>query len=351
MWYSINTWDYNVEKQKKIKTLQVLFATSLLRRIGVPSLAGDDFMGQIKLYQDRDWLYKQRIVLKKSTPRIAKEQNTSHKTILYWIKKFNIKKEIPLYQDKNWLNNQYWNLNKSELQIGKEQKVSGATVGNWLIKLGISKRPKGESIHLANTNHVNLTPKAIEVFSGLLLGDGHLEVVSQWSAIYSHNSKYKEYVEWLSIIFKTIGIKQCKQGSYHYASLSYPELLLLQQKWYRLYNPETDPKNWHHKLIKIVPMDLKLTPTVCLHWYIGDGCLQHVQNKTSLHYCNCIVLATMGFPTEDVEFLVKELNKLGFKCHRTTKNEIYISAESTPAFLKYIGNYPIDCYRYKWELK
>lgn len=40
---------------------------------------------------------------------------------------------------------------------------------------------------------------------------------------------------------------------------------------------------------------------------------------------------------------------LGFDCHRTKKNNIYISTKSLNDFLDYIGPCPIICYQYKWK--
>jgi len=79
---------------------------------------------------------------------------------------------------------------------------------------------------------------------------------------------------------------------------------------------------------------------------IGDGCLKHPKNGKPY-----IVLATCGFPIEDVKWLVKELDKLGFKSTRwPSDNTIYISTYSTKDFLKYIGNKsPTKCYDYKFN--
>ncbi len=271
--------------------------------------------------------------------------------------------KVKLYQNREWLFNEYVTLNKSMWNIADEQGVDCVTILNWLKRFNITRRTRGEGCHLARGNHVSLTFQIIEVINGLMLGDGHLNQRSKWSAGYEHGSKYKEYLEWLSERFNGFGVKQTGKIyketidkrpkwknaiGYRYSSLSYSELLPLQQKWYRLYSQETDPPNWSYKLIKIVPRDIELTPTTCLYWYMDDGCLKHRSKKNSNDNIN---LATMGFPIADIEFLVRKLNEIGFKCHRTVDNQIYISTESTPAFLEYIGDCPVDCYKYKWKLK
>ncbi len=269
-----------------------------------------------------------------------------------------------LYQNRDWLYNQRTILKKFIPQIAKEQGVTEGTVGRWVKIFDIKGFSRGDARHFCSGNHVNLISKAIEFVEGELLGDGHLEARSKYSARYEHPSKHKEYLEWLSKQFDNFGIKQSgkinggkffnKKGKiyyrYSYNSLSYSELLPLWQKWYRISTPE-DSKQWKriYKFIKIVPRDIELTPLVCRQWYIGDGSLQH--NNRSKNRKDSIALSTDGFSIVDVEFLVKKLNQIGFKCGRTKSNGIYIYTKSTPAFLKYIGDCPIDCYRYKWKLK
>ena len=94
-----------------------------------------------------------------------------------------------------------------------------------------------------------------------------------------------------------------------------------------------------------MPRDIKLTPLVCRQWYIGDGCLKHPKNGRPY-----IELSTCGFSISDVSWLVGELNKLGIKTTRCNSNNIIeISTHSTRAFLNYIGECPVECYKYKWN--
>ncbi|GAJ15945.1 unnamed protein product, partial [marine sediment metagenome] len=63
-----------------------------------------------------------------------------------------------------------------------------------------------------------------------------------------------------------------------------------------------------------------------------------------------IELCTDSFSILSVVFLVKQLNKLGFKTTRQkAKNRIYICTHSTKDFLDYIGKCPVKCYQYKFE--
>jgi hypothetical protein len=58
----------------------------------------------------------------------------------------------------------------------------------------------------------------------------------------------------------------------------------LRKKWYRKVNG---------KILKVIPRDLKLTPTTLLFWYLGDGSL--VRRKNDKNRVPFIVLATNNF--------------------------------------------------------
>jgi hypothetical protein len=191
-------------------------------------------------------------------------------------------------------------------------------------------------------NHCKLSQKAIEWINGELLGDGHLCSYSSFSARFTYSSKHFEYAQYVSDTLKSFGIKQAgrirkvinkRRGniSYHYQSLRYVELLSVHKKWY--------PKGK-----KIVPKNIELTPLVCRQWYIGDGTYYFTaRRKRKLKLCS------QGFTILDVEWLVKKLNKLGFKVKRELNNGIRFSNYSIKSFLEYIGSCPVECYKYKWN--
>jgi len=261
------------------------------------------------------------------------------------------------YQDKNWLYQQYWGEELSTKQIAKELNVDHKTILYWMIKFNILRRTKSEAAHLIQANHCELSNEAIEWIEGELLGDGSLQSQSKYSARFGYTSKYWEYINYVSNTLESFGIKRTgkirkswkgqtnKNGewinrpitlfpkSFHYESLFYEELKPIRDKWY------PDGK-------KIVPKDIKLTSLTCRQWLIGDGCLNHFRNGNPR-----IKLSTQGFLTEDVKWLTEQLNNLGFKSTRQPcRNTIHISTYSTPDFLNYIGKCPIQCYQYKWRL-
>ena len=111
---------------------------------------------------------------------------------------------------------------------------------------------------------------------------------------------------------------------------------------------------WYKHHIKHVPTDLKLTPLVCLIWYLGDGCLVHHNNSNQQH----IKLATHCFTKEEQErVLIPQLQNFEAKLVKAgvkkstneTQYAIIIPRRHIQNFLNYIGECPLIEYRYKWD--
>jgi len=301
----------------------------------------------IKLYQNKEWLKRKYWDEGLSIKLIAKLCKVCGNTIWKWMIKLNIPRRsfIPndiRYRDRNWLYQKYIIEKLSTTQIAKLCEVSDVIVGHWLKNYNISLRSNGESIYLSGINYCKLSEKAIEWIEGELLGDGCIFSASPYSAKFTYSSKYLEYINYISNTLKSFGVKcgkiqkryhkKLNSYSYSFQSYTYKELLYIRNKWY----PEGK---------KIVPIDLKLTPLICRQWYIGDGCLKHHKGGKPN-----IELSTCGFSISGVEYLVNQLNKLGFRAMRWAfHNTVGISTHSTKDFLDYIGNSPVKCYSYKFE--
>ena len=98
---------------------------------------------------------------------------------------------------------------------------------------------------------------------------------------------------------------------------------------------------------KLSQENIRLTSLTCRQWYIGDGSLIQRKQRTIKPY---IILCTCGFLIEDVKWLIKELNNLGFKATKYSQNSIYISSYFIKKFLNYIKDCPVNCYQYKWAI-
>ena len=109
----------------------------------------------------------------------------------------------------------------------------------------------------------------------------------------------------------------------------------------------TIKKIWYPNGKKVVPYNLKLTPVTVRQWYIGDGCLEKNRNSRPR-----IKLATQSFSELENMYLKKILSELGFKItYSPANNCLFVSPYSVDNFLAYIGDCPIECYKYKWGIK
>ncbi|MEM7814613.1 MAG: helix-turn-helix domain-containing protein, partial [Candidatus Aenigmatarchaeota archaeon] len=153
-----------------------------------------------------------------------------------------------------------------------------------------------------------------EIIEGSLLGDGSINIDNYKYGryfCYKLTAKDRKFVEWVKLIFQKFGITNCwitcdnkilnTSSLYFYINNSpYSEKLIsFREKWYKKINDKT---------IKIIPRDLKLTPTTLLFWYLGDGSL--IRRKSDKNRVPFIVLATNSFSKEDVELLIKKLKQL-----------------------------------------
>jgi DNA-binding transcriptional regulator YiaG len=173
--------------------------------------------------------------------------------------------------------------------------------------------------------------KLLNILNGTLLGD---------ACILFDNYKYKKYfvykitakgqifLFWLNSIFKTFQINNSwitedKRNNtislyFYINNCPYTELMKLRDKWYR--ERKGKPAQ------KIIPRDLKLTPTVILHWYLGDGSLiRRKNNSVNVPY---IVLATNAFSKEDIDFLIQKLKELNLNFYPVKYKSGFTKKES-----------------------
>ena len=99
---------------------------------------------------------------------------------------------------------------------------------------------------------------------------------------------------------------------------------------------------WYPNGKKIIPKDLIITPTVFLHWFLGDG------NYNKSHG---ITLCTDSFSEKDVLTLINNLNKNYCieSYHRKLTNRIIIPNRYVFEIFNIIGQSPVYCYLHKWD--
>lgn len=350
------------QQGKNLATIQYWF-----HKYDIP-IKGDTHPGhkhrENALYRDEGILRELYEVRGMSDEQVADELGANRRNVQYWRSKYGIEARslsdattlrheriLALYKDKKWLESRYIVEGKSTYQLADELGVTPGTIRKWILRYGFELRDPDESYHLSHRNQLEITPYLHNMLEGELLGDGSIIRSSKWTAHYSHASKHKGYVSWLSAEFASQGMGQsgvirealCNEGTrhasvvYQYQSLNYPELLEMRRRFYPYGK-------------KIVPYDLVLNPTSTRQWYIGDGRLT-VSSKQRPN----IILYTCAFDHESLDRLLRQLNNLGLVATlQPCRNQICVWADSVQDFLDYIGPCPSQIeglFGYKWGLK
>jgi hypothetical protein len=235
--------------------------------------------------------------------------------------------------------------------------VSNGTIYKELIRHNILVRSKSESISRAmstlNIDKSYLDEKTIEWIDGFLLGDGSISYnkTTFKGARFSIGSSEKEWADYAMSGFKQYNPTEASSKGWKFRtqkpsrptfssrSKTHPDITKLAKRWY--------PNGK-----KIVPLDVRITPTSILLWYLGDGSVGGHKESERLMSTN-LSLATCGFtPEENNNILIPKLAKLGIRClYGSSKNDIIVCSNSMGTFFDIIGRKsPISCYDYKFEI-
>lgn len=230
--------------------------------------------------------------------------------------------------------------------------ISRGTIYKEMIKHKILVRNKSDSISMAtctlDINKSFLNEDLIEWIDGFNLGDGYIHFDKSrrdcLGAKFCFGSVQQEWASFAMSKLKCYGAKEPKvltkildkkhpHPTWSSSTLTHPDIV-------------EQAKRWYPNGKKIVPLDVRITPTSLLLWYLGDGSI----SKMGVSFF--IRLATCGFTPEDVEnILIPKLSVLGLNVGRHIfKNDIRISGDSLKKFFDIIGHKsPIKCYNYKFE--
>jgi len=230
-------------------------------------------------------------------------------------------------------------------QIAKKVGISPSKTRKILLK-NTKLRTSGEGLRLAKQNNYPLNKEIIQRIEGELLGDGSLTKRTH-QAKFCFSSCKEDYAVWLSNFFKDSNIplvnNSIQKERYYHKNWN---------KWYTRYIFSTHcsiqfeelEKKWYINRKKIIP-DLKISPNLVLHWYLGDGSLP---NKEYAIFC------TDCFSYNEINFLSYKLNK-EIQIKSSVMNykkdyRIFIPKTSVPLLLEYIGKPPFKSLSYKWDL-
>ena len=234
-----------------------------------------------------------------------------------------------------------------EMTVIKASKlfaVNEKTIRRWLKAYGLKTRPMSETASLRQSASSNISVRGEEILIGELLGDGSLSCRSPVSARYSHTSKHRKYLSWLKekmskegIVFGQTSICTANKDKYTgYALRSRSQIEL--KPFYDLFYPNRK---------KIVPSSLRLTPRICLHWYLGDG--HKPKNRKHL------LLFPLSFHISSVKSLADQLlefNPVIRKQYKAIGEDYGYAIALSLSFIDYIGGCPeglSSIYGYKFK--
>ena len=250
--------------------------------------------------------------------------------------------------DRQELEYKYKKEKLSQRRLAEYYGCSIDTIVANLQRYNISSNSNGDYVQ----QKIFLNEKQIEWLNGLLLGDGCLSTTRRGkNAQLRYTSKSKQHVD-----FATAPFANCEKAHTSYTEYADSRTQNTYSRW--VFGTAYDKgfkiiyNKWYENGKKHIPSDLQLTPTVCLLWYIGDGCL--LRSKYSSH----IKLSTHCFDKNELEnILLPQLVQFdahiaiaGYsKYEKTPQYYIYIPRHKVAAFLQYIGPCPFDDYAYKWN--
>ncbi len=217
---------------------------------------------------------------------------------------------------------------------------------------------------------IKFTPIQTEIIDGIMLGDGYLCRSGKRSASLQLEQAihHKDWVEKVKPMLNLTNTKvetrwkTATNGAKGNKTLCYrirKGNSAFYDFWERFYLTKEDFKNQYNYFstknktqAKVIPADIKLTPTVLLHWYYGDG---------TLYSKNRPALCTQGFPKSNLEdVLIPKLRELGLEAELRFDNGgqyeednhgymIIINSESGAKFFELIGPCTMNGFQHKWS--
>ena len=111
-------------------------------------------------------------------------------------------------------------------------------------------------------------------------------------------------------------------------------------------------KDWYPDGKKIIPRNLSLTPTCVKYWFYGDGSSSFIPYQGKNRYVR-ITFCTNCFTEDDCNFLVSKFKEVGlnFNIYLSRKQPMLIALKSKTVFdfFDYIGEFDLECFKYKWK--
>lgn len=229
-------------------------------------------------------------------------------------------------------------------ELSKAYGYNIGTIRNFLKRNNVEIRNVKESVkkfHKQET--LNIDTYLEENLIGWIMGDGGLRLMNRSiNPYFTYTDKHKDHIDYVGSILTKYNIKynisiNPVNGCFQLQSETRPEF----HKYYNLfYGYEGLNENGQKR--KILP-NIVLTPIIARNWYIGDG--------SSLKYSNCSTNRGQIACKYKNDFILNELNKI---CPTKIYDDghgrykYYFNNKSLIQFLEYIGECPVESYKYKW---
>lgn len=177
-----------------------------------------------------------------------------------------------------------------------------------------------------------------------MLGDGGMRLTNHAiNPYFIYTDKHEDHILYVGNILKKYNIKynitkNKTSGCYQLQSETRPEF----HKYYSLFYGY-DGLNENNQKRKILP-NIELTPLILKNWYIGDG----GSSRYSKSYNH------RGFIIDKYknDYILNQLNKITGNCkcycHSNKTYKYYFNNKSLIKLLEYIGECPVESYKYKW---
>lgn len=262
--------------------------------------------------------------------------------------------KYPLLNDRNWLYNRYIVEKLSTNNIRDIiQCAASNSVRQALIRHDIPVRNVSSGLTI-NNQTITINKSVID---GCLLGDAWLFRYNPSSSIslpyFTKKNKFYDHVCYdISQLYPESDItsfihtsdNKCNGTIVKYYELRTPvhsELMEFYTRWYE--DGTRQP-----------PSDLKIDPTVLLHWFMDDGSSYHRRRESKIKQI-VITLSCEGFKLDKIHMLCGILcrdSKLPFKvspCNSGCRYRITLSQGYSKRFFEYIGPCPVKSFEYKWK--
>ena len=234
---------------------------------------------------------------------------------------------------------------ESANKLSKKYNKNISSIMYLLRKSNVPIRSIGDNVIKSkyDKNKIIFTSFFKEFLTGSLMGDGSLRIHKKGrNPYYTHTDKNREAILYFKQIFEKEGIKTSKiwinKHSKCYCFQTEARKGFLE--FYNLFYPNTSKKE--------LP-NINLTPTILLFWYMGDGSIKK-QKGTLNNACQISNKFGNSFILNQLKSLFNN-NSNYYKEKNRQVGLFYIPHKGFIKLIDYIGECPIECYKYKWIIR